>query len=274
MKIQNDFLFADNGMQIPFTESPNMNPGLNPEYLIIHYTAATTTESTVSWFTSPIAKASAHLLIGRDGAITQFVPFTNIAWHAGKSEWKGLVGRNKFAIGIELVNGGRLAKSGDKWVCPVDMHKVNDDEVTIAVHKNESHRSAWQDYTEIQLEAATRVSALLINTFNLKDVLGHEDISPIRKSDPGPAFPMANFRSKVMGRADETMDQYITATLLNIRSGPATTMPTLTDALPQGTPVHVLKTETTWSFVEVLSNVHGVMDLEGWVASRFLTRRN
>ncbi|EOR95180.1 N-acetylmuramoyl-L-alanine amidase AmpD [Arcticibacter svalbardensis MN12-7] len=272
MKIQHDLLFADNGKQVPFKATPNMGGTYNPQYLILHYTAATTTESTLNWFPNPIAQASAHLLIGRDGAITQFLPFNRIAWHAGKSEWAGLVGMNKFSIGIELVNGGRLTRSGDKWVCSVDMRKVPDQEVIMAVHKNETHIAAWQEYTENQLEVSTEIAALLISTYNLKDVLGHEDISPIRKSDPGPAFPMASFRSKTMGREDETIDEFITATALNIRSGPATTFPTLTDPLPPGVKVNVLKTETTWSFVEVLENVNGIMDLEGWVSSKFLRR--
>jgi len=273
MKIQNDLLFADNGKQILFKATPNMGGNYIPQYLIMHYTAATTTESTLSWFPSPVAKASAHLLIGRDGAITQFLAFNRVAWHAGKSHWKGLVGMNQFAIGIELVNGGRLLKSGDKWVCPVDMKKVADDDVIIATHKNEIQPAAWQDFTSIQLEAATTIAALLISTYKLKDVLGHEDISPIRKSDPGPAFPMASFRSKTMGREDSTIDEYITSTVLNIRSGPATTFPPLTDALPGGTKVSVLKTDTTWSFVDVVDTVHGVMDLEGWVASKYLIKQ-
>ncbi|AMR32703.1 hypothetical protein A0256_15370 [Mucilaginibacter sp. PAMC 26640] len=272
MKIEHDLLFADNGAQIPFKATPNMGGIYIPQYLIMHYSAATTTESTLSWFPSPVAKASAHLLIGRDGAITQFVPFNRVAWHAGKSQWKGLVGMNQFAIGIELVNGGRLAKSGDKWFCPVDMQKVAGDNVIIATHKNETQPAAWQDYTSIQMEVATEIGALLTSTYKLKDVLGHEDISPIRKSDPGPAFPMGSFRSKTMGREDTTIDEYITSAVLNIRSGPATTFPTLIDALPSGTKVSVLKTDTTWSFVDVIDTVHGVMDLEGWVASKFLVK--
>jgi N-acetylmuramoyl-L-alanine amidase len=79
----------------------------------MHYTAATTAASATDWFLRPIAQASAHLLIDKDGAITQFAPFNIITWHAGTSIWHGLIGMNKYSIGIELVNAGRLSKSGE-----------------------------------------------------------------------------------------------------------------------------------------------------------------
>jgi N-acetylmuramoyl-L-alanine amidase len=218
-----------------------------------------------------IAQASAHLLIGRDGSITQFAPFNVVTWHAGKSQWKGLTELNQFAIGIELVNGGRLVRSGDKWLCPVDMKKVEDTEVIMATHKNETKESAWQVYTDIQMEAAIDIAALLVKTYGLKDVVGHDDIAPIRKSDPGPAFPMNSFRSKAMGRRNELIDEFVTSIELNIRSGAGTGFAILT-TLPVSTPVLILKTEGTWSFVEVLNTVNGIMDLEGWVSSKFLTK--
>lgn len=273
MLINNDLLFNDNGSQVKFKLTPNKGGNYTPQYLVMHYTAATTTESTLSWFQNPNAKASAHLLIGRDGEIIQFAPFNVVTWHAGKSQWKGLVGLNQFSIGIELVNGGRLMKSGTKWVCPVDLEKVPNDQVIMATHKNETLVAAWQEYTSKQIEAAIEVAALLVRTYHLKDVVGHEDIAPIRKSDPGPAFPMGSFRSKVMGREDETLDEFVTSTAVNIRSGAGTTFNPLSDPLPEGTKVLVLKTEGTWSFVEVLDTVHGVMDLEGWVSSKFLVKR-
>ncbi len=114
---------------------------------------------------------------------------------------------------------------------------------------------------------------MLVKAYNLKDVLGHEDISPIRKSDPGPAFSMSSFRSKAMGRRDDTMDEYVTSATLNIRSGAGSSFPTLTSALPAGTPVLVLKTEGTWSFVEVQETINDIMDLEGWVSSKFLVKK-
>ena len=270
MQIKNHLLFEDDGKQVSFKATPNKGGKYIPQYLVMHYTAATTAASAISWFLNSIAQASAHLVIAPDGAVTQFAPFNIVNWHAGKSQWKGLSGLNQFSIGIELVNGGRLMRSGNKWTCPVDRCEVSENDVMMASHKNEAAQAAWHEYSSKQLEVAVQIAALLVKTYSLKDVLGHDDISPIRKSDPGPAFPMGSFRSKAMGRKDDTIDDYITSAELNIRSGPGTSFTLLSSPLPAGTPVLVLKTEGTWSFVEVQSTVNGIMDLEGWVSSKFL----
>lgn len=270
MKIQNHLLFNDDDTQVSYKATPNHGGLYTPQYLVMHYTAATTTLSTISWFQSSLAKASAHLLIARDGTITQFAPFNVVTWHAGKSQWKGLVGLNQFAIGIEMVNGGRLIKGINKWTCPVDGKRVPDEEVVIATHKNETNKSAWHDYTEKQLKAAIEVAALLIEFYGLKDVIGHDDIAPIRKSDPGPAFPMTSFRSKVMGRDVGPTEEFVTSEEVNIRSGAGTSFPTIALPIPRNTKVEVLKTTGNWSFVEVLNAVHGIMDLEGWIFSKFI----
>lgn len=272
MQIKNNRLFDNSGTQVEFVSTPNKGGTYTPQYLVMHYTAATTFDSSLNWFKNPLAQASAHLLIGRDGRITQFAPFNIVTWHAGRSQWRGLVGLNQFAIGIELVNGGKLVRSGDKWLCPVDKKTVPDAEVIMATHKNEAIVAAWQEYTDVQMEVAIEIAALLVKTYGLKDVVGHEDIAPLRKSDPGPAFPMASFRSRAMGRRNEDIDEFITASELNLRAGAGTTFSILA-TLPAGTPVLILKTEGNWSFVEVLATVNGIMDLEGWVSSKFLVKQ-
>lgn len=273
MKIVNNFLFDNSNKQVGFRQTPNKAGKYIPQYLVMHYTAATQAKGSVSWFLSREAKASAHLIIDRDGSIIQFAPFNVLTWHAGVSSWNGLVGMNKYAIGIELVNGGRLARSGSVWICPVDKKAVAESEVIIAKHKNDITESGWQSYTEIQLETAVEVASILVKTYNLKDVVGHEDIAPHRKSDPGPAFPMSSFRSKVMGRKDNTETVYTTTATVNIRSGAGTQFPTITDALPKNTSVHILKRDANWSFAEVLDTVHGLNDIEGWIYSKYLLEK-
>lgn len=273
MKIINDLLFDNNNRQVDFKLSPNHGGKYTPQYLVMHYTAATEAKGSISWFMNKDAKASAHLVIDRDGTITQFAPFTTITWHAGVSEWNGLVGLNRFSVGIELVNGGRVIRSANNWICPVDKKIVQDTDVIVACHKNESSDCGWQVYTNFQMEVATEVSALLVKTYGLKDVLGHEDIAPHRKSDPGPAFPMGSFRSKVMGRKENTAQVFTTTTTVNIRSGAGTQFAPITEELPKNVPVTVLKRDGNWSFVQVLEKVHGLNDLEGWVFSKFLVSK-
>lgn len=272
MKILNHLLYDDQGKQVSYKATPNKGAKYVPQYLIMHYTAATTAESAINWFMRSVAQASAHLLIGGDGAITQFAPFNVVAWHAGTSIWNGLIGLNKHSIGIELVNAGRLSKAGDKCFCPVDKKEVKSDDIEMAVHKNETKESAWQEYTDKQLEVSVEIAALLVKFYRLKDVLGHDDIAPFRKSDPGPAFPMNSFRSRALGRKDESLDTYETSASLNIRSGPGTSYNMLADPLPPKTQVIILKRERNWSFVEVIDIVDGQMDLEGWVFSKYLAK--
>jgi N-acetylmuramoyl-L-alanine amidase len=271
MKVTNHFLYDNNNRQVDFQATPNKGSKITPQYVIMHYTAATQAKGSISWFLNKEARASAHLLIDRDGTVTQFAPFNTATWHAGESQWNGLNGLNKFSIGIELVNGGRLARSGSSWICTVDKKMVPEGDVVIAKHKNELLESAWHAYTEYQIQVAVEIAAVLVRTYGLKDVVGHEDISPLRKCDPGPAFPMASFRSRVLGRKEDVVRIHHNTAGVNIRSGPGTVFTALTgQLLPKKTRMRVLRREGNWSFVEVLDTVQGLNDLEGWISSKFL----
>jgi N-acetylmuramoyl-L-alanine amidase len=101
----------------------------------------------------------------------------------------------------------------------------------------------------------------------LKDVLGHEDIAPGRKSDPGPAFPLAALKSRVLGREDDSPPRYVvTASSLNIRKGPDASFEPVAAALRKGTEVFLLEARDRWSLVEVVSNA----EVEGWVSNSFI----
>lgn len=272
MKIFNHLLFLNDNTQATFRPSPNRGATLDPRYLVIHYTAGQSVSSTVQWFLNPVAQASAHLVIGRDGSITQMVPFDKIAWHAGRSSWEGLDGINKYAIGIELDNMGKLTRQNNQWTTWFK-RRVPEEEVLVAKHKNDTETAGWHIYTSEQLDVAVEVAALLVQHYQLKDVVGHEDISPYRKSDPGPAFPMFSFESKVIGRRDEEWPVFVTTALLNIRQGPAPSFPTMPEGpLPEGTPVLSIKTEQGWHLVEVSTPIRQVRGLQGWVNGRYLRR--
>ncbi|NBC16559.1 MAG: N-acetylmuramoyl-L-alanine amidase, partial [Bacteroidetes bacterium] len=131
----------------------------------------------------------------------------------------------------------------------------------------------WHLFTPAQLEAAIEVATLLVNKYDLLDVVGHDDIAPHRKVDPGPAFPSRSFRARVMGRAADAPPVHATTTHLNIRTGPGTQHEKLEGSpLPPETRVEVLDTQAEWRFVDVLDEVDDVMDLQGWVHGRYLRR--
>jgi len=201
MKVNNHLLFDDQGVQVNFQKSPNQSAGISQLYLVIHYTAGPTLDGAVSWFLNPAAEASAHLVIGRDGKIVQMVACNRRAWHAGKSKWGELEGLNQYSIGIELVNAGKLRQRADgKWINWAG-NVIPDDEVTLAKHKHEEGQNGWHEYTEAQIDTALKAASALHATLRFTDILGHDDISPGRKADPGPLFPMGSFKSRILGRA-------------------------------------------------------------------------
>ena len=271
MKIQRHKLVDSDGQSFDWQASPNIGGELEPRYLIMHYTAGRSARESIDWFLNKNAKASAHIVIARNGAITQQVAFNRVAWHAGESRWQDLVGLNRHSIGIELDNAGRLTRQGTEWRAWFG-GTYRDDEVVVATHKHESAPAGWHSYTEPQLDAALQLTRLLVEFYELRDVLGHEDISPGRKSDPGPAFPMASFRSRVMGRTLDEPPVLSNTTALNIRTGPGTQFDVLPGSpLPAGTRFNVLADQGTWRLVDVLDEINGINDLQGWVHSRFIT---
>jgi N-acetylmuramoyl-L-alanine amidase len=270
MKIKNHRLCFNDGQKVPYKASPNRGTKIDPKYLIMHYTAGRSFESSVSWLTNPLSRASAHLVIGRNGEIQQLVPFNVKAWHAGRSEWNNISGLNAHSIGIELDNAGKMMRHMDKWRAWFG-EVYEEDEVIEAIHKHDDEMHGWQVYTSTQLEVAAEIAALLVDHYKLEDVLGHDDISPFRKMDPGPAFPMMSFRSLAVGREDDDGHFHQTVTYLNIRLGPATEYDRLDiSPLPPKTKVEILDSFEAWKFVEVMDPIQDHLDIRGWVHGRYL----
>jgi N-acetylmuramoyl-L-alanine amidase len=203
MYIKNHKLYNNDGTQVSFVKSPNFRTGLTAKYLIVHYTGGGSYENVIERFENKSSKVSAHFVIGRDGRVTQMVPLNLVSWHAGTSEYKGIVGLNGHSIGIELVNWGPLTQNqAGQWISWTGK-VVPNNEVVVARHKNGGAKRGWQTYTEAQMDTLEEVSKALIKHHGLVDVIGHEDIAPSRKTDPGPAFQMEAFRSMLFGRKDE-----------------------------------------------------------------------
>lgn len=143
--------------------SPNFDPKKRKtnqiKFLILHYTGMKTEKAAINRLTDIESRVSAHYLIKQNGEIITLVPDLYTAWHAGKSVWKNYSSLNKDSIGIEIVNPG---------------HDIN-----------------YKKFSKIQLAALVRLSKFLIKKYriNLKNILGHSDIAPERKKDPGEKFP-------------------------------------------------------------------------------------
>ncbi len=272
MKINEKHLLEGDG--IGYKESHNhgglFESGL-PDTIIIHYTAGSSMKSSVQALCDPKMKASAHLVVGRDGSITQLVPFDTIAWHAGKSSYQGRVGFNHYSIGIEIDNAGRLTKSGDRYAAWFGK-AYPEDEVIEAVHRNESTPSYWHRYTEEQITIVRDICAELIESYGISSILGHEEVSPQRKVDPGPAFPLDKLRERVLyrDRADEGQEEMllsgnvgiVTAYKLNIRSSPRFGAATVAPPLSQGTILDILQESNGWCEVRV--------QIQGWVKKEYI----
>jgi N-acetylmuramoyl-L-alanine amidase len=275
MEISNHKLKCKNGdFSVSYEESPNCSgPFANelPDTIVIHYTAGSSLSSSVNWLPNPQAKASAHLVIGKSGEIVQLVPFNIKAWHAGRSIWKGRQGLNHFSIGIELDNAGMLEKRADGFYTCFGK-RIDNSQVVLAPHKNGREEKAWEAFTEKQIDAVERICLILKEKYPITEIVGHDDIAPKRKTDPGPAFPLQNLRNNVLiGRADNHGDEaseerlsagVVSADYLNIRSSPDGNSSLVSEPLPKGTKLAVIEEKAGWLRVKVI--------LEGWVSKKWV----
>ena len=177
-------------------KTPNMGGGLiRPSLLVMHFTASQRAAGAISWLCNPVAKASAQIVIDIDGTVTQLMPLNRIAWHAGLSKWKGKSGCNAFSIGIEMANLGLLRRLGNDKFADSYGHYVPAAQVATV------NGRYWALYPKSQQDAAVGVAQAIIATYpTIREIVGHSDIAPGRKIDPGDAWPMEGFRSKVFGR--------------------------------------------------------------------------
>ena len=192
-------------VDVETSSTPFQNGKLEPIFLLMHYSAGGSYKGSLSWWQNKDARASAHVLIGRNGETTQVVAFNRRAWHAGESrvkfEGKDYRYLNKIAIGVELANWGPLRKVGDSFISWAGA-LVDPAWIIEARHKNELSTRYWEAYRPKQIERAVEVCAAIMRKYELRGVLGHDDVSPGRKTDPGPAFEMKSFAAKISGRSN------------------------------------------------------------------------
>ncbi len=182
--------------------------------LVIHYTVGENFNSMVSALSLPNAgHGSAHIVLGRKGEITQVENFRTRLWHAGTSYWKGRGNMNNNSIGIEVCNQGWLNEKGSdgrwrqkqKWQGRWYTSRWHEpSEVFVGRHPNSAvyiptfggaraNEPAWALYTQEQMTALDGLVEVLQDTYNVRYVVGHDDISPGRKQDPGLCFDRFKF---------------------------------------------------------------------------------
>ncbi len=295
-----DFLY-ENGSPVRRDKiSPHRNANFfspnPPRYLIMHYTGGSGASGSYDWFADPNSKLSAHIVVGRGGAVFQSVAFTDRAWHCGSSSWREhdgtlLDGLNDHAIGIELANAGPCRKTASGlWKNGLGV-VVSSDDLIEARHKNgdvwfkanPAHgiiqgsvaEPGWETFSSVQLETARAIAVALVDHYGLVDVMGHDDISPGRKTDPGPLFDIMGFRDSVMGAGTGGPNLWEvrpgTPDGLAIREGPSKNFEKVREEnLAVGTRVEFNEADGRWWHVTVLDGDDSALD--GWVYSKYLRR--
>jgi len=157
--------------------------------IVLHYTASGSLDATVRWFQNSYAEVSAHYVIGRDGTVVRTVHEEKKAYHAGKSEWNGKKDVNRFSIGIELVNWGKLMKRGDDFFTwPNNYTNLYRESEPVFLEN-----TWWEPYPKAQLDSLQSLINEIKFRHPINDIVGHRDVSPGRKFDPGPAFYLHNY---------------------------------------------------------------------------------
>jgi N-acetylmuramoyl-L-alanine amidase len=255
---------------------------ITPKFLVIHCTDTWDAQGAIDIFQDASTRVSAHIVLGRDGVITQMLPFNQKANHAGKSFWRGYTDLNAHSIGVEIVNYGGTPLFDHVTRIPLtregaSMHRhLDNDGPAGAAHKwiqaihpldQGKQPMLWQKYTAPQFEVLDLLVPLLVDTYNLRDVVGHEDIAipSGRKDDPGPAFPLDHYRKFAdHGNAGGEGRYLVVSEDLNVRGGPGTSFSVIGKLL-RGDSVKVLKFDEKWALI-----VHGTA--RAWVHGSFLMK--
>ena len=140
------------------------------KFVIIHYTGMQSEIESVNRLKDPTSKVSCHYLINRKGVVIQMVRERNVAWHAGKSKWGNYRNLNNNSIGIELVNRG--------------------------------HSLGYQKFTSLQINSLIKLCKNIKKRYKIREenFLGHSDIAPLRKIDPGEKFPWKKLSFHGLGK--------------------------------------------------------------------------
>ncbi|MBL0356793.1 MAG: N-acetylmuramoyl-L-alanine amidase [Chitinophagaceae bacterium] len=303
MKISNHWLVPDSTSEkIVVSKTANAGDLIDPDYVVIHYTATDTARPAIDWFMNTgnnPDRIAAHIVLDYDGTITQLVPFNRKANHAGTSTWDGVDFFNSHAIGIEIVNPGFVEKisngsfrrtiAQDKSGNPVfkTYPATESSRIVKANHKHKfwvgRENKNWFTYPDAQLVALYKLCRLLFETYHPVTAVGHDDISPARKPDPGPAFPWEAFKTNVFGSTNKTGKIFIVNTEgSNLRTSFSTSAPVI-KKLALGYEVGLIETNGQWSKVYLVDKQQDVLLKQGsklrsiktigWIFSALVTEK-
>tara|TARA_B100000989_G_scaffold252753_1_gene201020 strand:- start:146 stop:889 length:744 start_codon:yes stop_codon:yes gene_type:complete len=136
------------------------------KFIIIHYTGMKVESKAIERLVNPKSKVSTHYFIKNNGNIINMVPDEYIAWHAGESNWKNFKSLNKYSIGVEISNPG--------------------------------HNHGYKNFSHKQISSLIKLLKTFMRKYKIKmkNILGHSDIAPSRKKDPGEKFPWKKLEKK------------------------------------------------------------------------------
>ena len=196
---------------IDFKAARWIGPPITPVIVVLHDTASHLIKgNAAAYLRENDAKVSVHFVIERDGTIVQLVPTNLRANHAGQSSFQGRSGCNDFSIGIEIVNPGKMTLVSGTPLTARAWFKttfVDGETCELAEMATPEHGGGvWMDYTAAQITAVTLLLECLFRDIpSLRDITTHWEISPGRKVDVNPLFPLQAIRSKVLGRDDPAL---------------------------------------------------------------------
>lgn len=185
---------------------------IKPEIVVLHDTAGRLEKgNSARYLAQNEAKVSVHFVIERDGTIVQLVQTNHRANHCGQSSFQGRKNCNDFSIGVEIVNPGKmtwvnqdegLARAWFGELFADDHEGCDVREVSTPEHGT----GVWMSYTSLQVDAVIALlTALFRDIESLRDITTHWYISPGRKVDVNPLFPLEQIRARVLGRDDPAL---------------------------------------------------------------------
>jgi N-acetylmuramoyl-L-alanine amidase len=268
---------------VPFLPARLTGAAIRPSVVVLHDTAGRLDKGNSARYLAETPKASVHFVVERDGSITQLVETNRLAGHAGQSTFQGRSRVNDFSVGIEIVNPGKMTRlsggSAITWYGQefgYGAHKLA--EITTPQHG----AGVWMPYEEAQIDAVyDLLMALFDGIDTLRDITTHWYISPGRKIDTNPLFPLESLRARVLGRDDPAVEAaeaqskpvaretYLRINApssgLNMRRGPSFD-PNVIVTIPDRAEVPVLRTGmfggTRWHLVRFDGR-------EGWIVDRY-----